>query len=283
MTQVDQFESVFRAAAKVRYRHEPAQVSRVLCVTDRDPDGARRFELAMRGFLSVLDGAEWDAVAGDAYGDVQQLLGLVEERRPDVVVTYRHLQSSAWRFPFSLGVYLDVLTQVASCPVLVVPHPEREDTPARALRNTDSVMAITDHLTADDRLVRYAAAFTRPGGALHLTHVEDDATFERYLSVVSRAPSIDTDTFRQDIRDRLLKEPRDYIRSCREGLAAAGLDLDVREEVRLGHRLSEHRALVEQREVDLAVMNTRDDDQLAMHGLAYPLAVELRTTPLLLL
>jgi hypothetical protein len=29
-------------------------------------------------------------------------------------------------------------------------------------------------------------------------------------------------------------------------------------------------------------MHTRDQDQLAMHGLAYPLAVELRHIPLLL-
>jgi len=30
-------------------------------------------------------------------------------------------------------------------------------------------------------------------------------------------------------------------------------------------------------------MNTKDEDQLAMHGLAYPLAIEVRSIPLLLL
>lgn len=30
-------------------------------------------------------------------------------------------------------------------------------------------------------------------------------------------------------------------------------------------------------------MHTKDEDQSAMHGLAYPLAVELRETPLLML
>jgi hypothetical protein len=35
--------------------------------------------------------------------------------------------------------------------------------------------------------------------------------------------------------------------------------------------------------VDLLVMNTKDEDHSAMHGLAYPLAVELRGTPLLML
>ena len=36
-------------------------------------------------------------------------------------------------------------------------------------------------------------------------------------------------------------------------------------------------------EIDLLVFNTKDDDQLAMHGLAYPLAVEVRGIPILML
>jgi hypothetical protein len=51
----------------------------------------------------------------------------------------------------------------------------------------------------------------------------------------------------------------------------------------MGHRIAEYRRLITEHEVDLLVMNTRDDDQLAMHGLAYPLAIGLRETPLLLL
>jgi CheY-like chemotaxis protein len=35
--------------------------------------------------------------------------------------------------------------------------------------------------------------------------------------------------------------------------------------------------------VDLLVMNTKQDDQLAMHGVAYPLCIELRDTPILML
>ena len=35
--------------------------------------------------------------------------------------------------------------------------------------------------------------------------------------------------------------------------------------------------------IDLLVMHTKDEDQLAMHGLAYPLAIELRDIPLLLI
>jgi hypothetical protein len=41
--------------------------------------------------------------------------------------------------------------------------------------------------------------------------------------------------------------------------------------------------LIEQHEVDLLVLNTKDDDQFAMHGISYALAVELRQIPLLML
>ena len=44
-----------------------------------------------------------------------------------------------------------------------------------------------------------------------------------------------------------------------------------------------YKELVEENEIDLLVMYTKDEEQLAMHGIAYPLAVELRATPLLML
>jgi len=36
-------------------------------------------------------------------------------------------------------------------------------------------------------------------------------------------------------------------------------------------------------EIDLLVMHTKTDDHLAMHGAAYPLAVELRQIPILMI
>ena len=50
-----------------------------------------------------------------------------------------------------------------------------------------------------------------------------------------------------------------------------------------GHHIRTYRRLIEEHEVDLLVMNTKDEDQLAMHGLAYSLAIELRAIPLLML
>jgi len=116
-----------------------------------------------------------------------------------------------------------------------------------------------------------------------LAHLEDDAMFERYLDVISKIASIDTDEARERIRSQLCKEPRDYIRSVRETLSAAVPNLTITKEVRMGHRVADCKQLVEDHDVDLVVMNTKDDDQLAMHGLAHPIAVELRSIPLLLL
>jgi hypothetical protein len=57
----------------------------------------------------------------------------------------------------------------------------------------------------------------------------------------------------------------------------------VNEIISLGHRLRTYVELVESHTVSLLVLNTKDEDQHAMHGLAYPLAVELRQIPLLML
>ena len=51
----------------------------------------------------------------------------------------------------------------------------------------------------------------------------------------------------------------------------------------MGHHLADYKRLITEHNIDLLVLNTKDEDQLAMHGLAYPLVIELRSTPLLLL
>ena len=144
-------------------------------------------------------------------------------------------------------------------------------------------MAVTDHLTGDHRLVNFAVRFTETAGQLYLTHVEDDSTLDRFVEAIGRIPSIDTDDAELRIRERLLRDPTDYIESCVVALAAANVEVSIERIVTLGHRLREYKRLVEEHGVDLLVFNTKDDDQLAMHGLAYPLAIELRDTPLLML
>ena len=197
-------------------------------------------------------------------------------------MTYRHLHSEAWRWPYSLGEHLDVLIQESAPPVAILPHPDREGVPEHALKNTDSVMAINSHLVGEDALVNYAASLTAIGGTLHLTHVEDDAVFERYLDVISKIPEIDTDVARETIHEQLLREPSAYIDSCETALREAGVDLRVVKHVTHGHRLEEYRNAIKDHQVDLVVLQGHDEDQLAMNATAYSVAVELRTTPLLI-
>ncbi len=282
MTNIDQFESVFRSADKVVFVYQPVEVGSMLVVTDLPERDAGRFADAVGRFLSVLTEPAVTVTSGGEFETVGDLLRVVKAARPDLVCTYRHLHTTQWQDPFTLGEYVEVLTQATTHPILVLPHPHTEHA-ARALRNTDMVMAITDHMTGDHALVNRAARFTAPGGRLILAHIEDESTFERYLGVISRIPELDTHVARETIRQQLLKEPADYIESCRRGLAEAGMDLEVEPVVAIGRRLSEYRRLVDQRQIDLLMLHTKDDEQLAMHGLAYPLCVELREIPLLLL
>ncbi len=284
MTRVDQFESVFRAAAKTPFEYREIAVESVLVVSDQEAGAASDFGEKVRALLSVLDRGEnvrWRTTHKGEFDTVPELLEIVERERPGLICTYRHLRSESWHWPHTLGEYVDVLTQATTTPVLVLPHPERP--PERGVIDTDVVMAMTDHLLGDHRLVNWAARFTDAGGRLVLANVEDEVTFERFMEVVGKIPSIDTDAARADVMDRLLRDARDYARSCAEGLRRAGLRFDVTDIVVVGHRIEEYRRLVEEQAVDLLVMNTKDEDQLAMHGLAYPLAIEVRSIPLLLL
>ncbi|MBJ19567.1 MAG: hypothetical protein GY910_09800 [bacterium] len=285
MTKIDQYESVFRSADKPVYTYQRIEPERILVVSDFVDEAARGFLEQVRRFLSVLDegGPEWAHLDGDAFETVATLLDAVSARRPDLIVTYRHLHSEAWHWPYSLGEYLDVLTQATQIPILVLPHPEAGHSLPHSLLDTDCVMAITDHLAGDDPLVNWALRLTQSGGTCWLTHVESGPGLDRILEAISKIAELDTEQANTLIPAQLLKEPADYIRRCRDLIEAQQIPTRIEEIIAIGHRLSEYRRLVDAHEVDLLVMHTMDGDQLAMRGSAYPLAVELRQIPLLML
>ena len=285
MTKLDQFESVFKSADKAVYSYDRPTLDRVLLITDLNEADGADIASRVRSFLSAVDepGTRWDTLWGDAFASVQALLESIEERKPDLIVTYRHLHSEAWQWPYSLGEYLDVMTQATSVPVLVLPHPDADRALPHSVKDTDRVMAITDHLTGDNRLVNMAVTFTAPGGTCWLTHVESQPVFERYMDSVSKISAIDTEIAREALAEQLLKEPHDFIVACRAEIDAQALPIKIEEVVAMGRRIDEYTELIANREIDLLVLHTKDDDQLAMHGAAYALAVELRGIPLLML
>lgn len=280
MSLIDQFQSVFRAADKPVYRPTPRRFESVLVCTDLPADAAARYAADVRTLLQSARGlgdAPWTIIDADGAPTVGDLLARVEQHQPDLVVAYRNLHSSGWQWPYTLGDHVAVLTQVTTVPVLLLPRPDALD----SARGTDRVMAMTDHLAGDARLVDAALALTPAGGSLYLSHVEDEAIFARYVDLIGKVPDLPTDVARTGLKARMLKEPADYAKSVQAALNDAQVSVEA--VVQMGHHLSTYRQLVQQHQIDLLVLNTKDDDQLAIHGLAYPLAVELRDLPLLML
>ena len=283
MTNIDQFESIFKKADKAQFELEEVDLDSILVVSDADESATESFVGQVKDFLDntlLKKEIQWHPLAGPSHESVSDVVSKVNELKPDMVCTFRNLRAPASDYPYSLGVYLDVLSQATDTPVLVLPSPYRQ---TAIPQSTKSVMAIADHLTGDNHLVSYAARLISPGGQLLLSHVEDQQVFERYMNVIGKIPAIDTDTARESIMQQLLQEPTDYIASCAEVIERSNLPINVEQIVTVGHSLLDYKALISEHEIDLLVLNTKQEDQLAMHGLAYPLCVELRDTPIMML
>ena len=287
MTNIDQFESVFNAAARDVFRLREIPLDHLMVVCDLDDEGADKFERGVRRFLgNVLpEKVEITRLASGDYDDAGALLQIVEEQRPDLVCAYRNLKSKHFRYPYSLGTFLNVLTRETEPPVLLVPHPQLEPGYAWTGKNTDRVLVVTDHLSGDERLVNYGARFTERAGTLFLAHVEDEASFERFIRAIGKIPSIDTENAREEIQKRLLKDPAEYIEGCREVLRKSRPELTVTGIVELGHHITDYRRIVEAQQIDLLILRTIDDDTgaFALQGASYALSVLLNQVPMLLL
>ena len=274
---------MFRKAEREAFAYADVPLASVAIVTDQPADEVGTLKEKLTSFLPQLQRAEqWHVSADGDYDTVDSLIKRIEDQQPDLVVTYRHLFEESFVPQHSLGVYLDVLTQVLQPPVLVLPGTAVDPAPLDR-EPGKCVMAVTDHIAGDDRLINFAAAMTPSGGDLWLCHVEDDAVFSRYLRAIERIPEIDTDQAKRLIDQQLLKEAGDFIDTCLEELRAQRSDISLHSSISRGHRLKEYVHLVESHNVDLLVVNTKDEDQLAMHGMAYALSVELIERTLLLL
>ena len=77
MSNVDQFESVFRSAVHDTYSHERIEFPKVLIVTDLTGDEAETFADRTRQFLKTLsagDSPEWTVICGDEFSSTEDLL-----------------------------------------------------------------------------------------------------------------------------------------------------------------------------------------------------------------
>ena len=283
MPTLDLFESVFKSAIKPRFHHTEPSVDRSLIITDLAQDEVEEFSGQVQQLLSHQQITEWEIISGDQYHNTLDLLSLLEDRTVDLICCYRNLHSQAWQHPHSLGSHLDVLIQKTSTPILVLPHPQAGYAYQHAYDNIQQVLAMTDHMTDDDRLVSYAAKFTASNGHLRLANREDDISVARYMEAIGKIATIDTQSAEVALRHQLLKYPREYIDSCKTDLESRYPHMTVENIVTFGRRLREYLDYVDELNIDLLVIHGKDEDQLAMHGLSYPLAIELRQIPILVI
>ncbi len=281
-SKIDEFESVFRSAVKEVFVYDLPAISSVVVVTDLSPqESARILELSKR-FLDLPYKVRYTLVTREDWETIPTLLQAVERRRPDLIVTYRHLLTKFKDLPYTLGSALDTLTQAMPTPVMLLPPPVREDFDL-LLRRTGKVMVVTDHITGDDRLVNWGLKLTREEGSLYLVHIEDQATLDRYLEVIGMIRGIDSEQAEQDIPKKLLELPSEFIESIAAAIKANGVGAEIVPEVLLGHAVTDYRRLVKSHAIDLLIMNTKDPKQNAMHAMAHALSVEIRDRTMLLL
>ena len=76
MTNLDQFESVFKSSDKAVYQYAMPEFRHVLLVTDLDAEHISRFTKQVRTYLSAVenDVIQWTTITGDDFGSVKQLL-----------------------------------------------------------------------------------------------------------------------------------------------------------------------------------------------------------------
>jgi nucleotide-binding universal stress UspA family protein len=280
---IDEFESIFKRAERTPYRFADISLESIAIVTDADQQAADTLIVDLKRFLpQIANTAEWVSVTGDQFRNVNDLLHVMNNRKTDLIVTSRCLAESSLVPQHTLGVYVDVMTQKLSTPLLLLPGtaPQPHPLVGTACRG---VMVVTDNLSGDDRLVNHAVSCCDPNGTVWLCHVEDDLLFRRYLDAIRRIPQINTEQAQELIAEQLVAIPTHYAESCIRGLKDAGVDLNVEQIVEFGHRVARYRDLVSRYAVDLLVTNTKDKDQLAMHGMAYALSVELTDVAQLLL
>lgn len=285
LEKIDRFESVFKRSDKLVFEYFPRFYENKLIVCDKTEEKALEFTDLIKHYLDFLDdnnlGSKqpaWHTLARQDIQGVSTLLKQIDDICPSLIITYRNLCDSVENAIHSLGVMLDELTQNSQPPVLVLPADGMVPD-----NRPQTIMVATDHLTGDHRLVNQAIPFARPDGCLYLCHIEDDAIFNRYMSAIECIPEINTESANEKIKTQLLKVPHDYIQSCIKSIKDAEIHLTVKSEIMLGHKVSDYRKLVEKHNIDLLVINTKDKSQIAMHGMAYSIAVEFRDTPLLML
>ena len=281
MSTIDQFESVFRSAVKPTYEPSSLHFEKVLVVTDLAQSEHKRYREELEPILKHLcPEAELSMTSPEVSSDVSGLIQEIEKCCPHLVITHRHLHSSQ-QHSYTLGDHIEVLTQLTEVPILLFPH--HSEWRGDQFRVPDRVMVLTDQLEDHPQLIDAALSIVQPQGLISLAHIEDEAQFNRYMGFISKIPEIDTETARSSLKKQIVKEAEDFVKVIAQTLEDQELGVSIHSDIRMGHQLKTYVSMVELNRIDMVVMQSKDDDQIAIHGLSYPLAVEVSSLPLLIL
>ncbi len=281
--QIEKFESRFKSAYKEPYTYEDIELSKIAVISKEDLFRAEQIqEISSKLMPKYLEQYQWSFICENNFSSVKETLERLEEQKPDLIIMERNIKISEESLVYGLSPYVETITQVTTTPVLILPNMDLEQLSNR-IKNCDCVMAETDRLTGDSRLINWAVNFVEPKGKLYLNHIEDSKTFNRYMDVIEKIPEISSEVAKEKIAEGLLKLPRDFIKSVTEVLEEKSIEVQVEGFVTLGSSIKDYKDLIKKQDVDLLIFNSKDDDHLSMEGITYEIAVEFKQDPLLLL
>ena len=281
MSTIDQFESTFRSAIKPTYKYNKISIIDVLLISDLDSNAAQHFQTQVQSFIASL-GQVLNLTTLDAKqsSDLSELLNTINQVQPQLIITHRHLHSMYDEHVYTLGDHIEVLTQTTHVPILLFPKGLIQS--ELSLVSPSKVLVLTDQLIEHPKLVDYALTLMAETGQLSLAHIEDEVQFERYIDMIAKIPEIDTDSARAFLKEQMYKDAQNFFSVIDQDIKDQNLAIEVQASFRMGHKLKTYVSIVGENEVELVVIQGKDNDQIAMHGLSYPLAVELNHLPLLI-
>jgi hypothetical protein len=283
MSNLNQFESVFRRALRKRFEYQEVKLEKILIITDGEEKEA--YSDQIQSYLkSSFSRAKFELDVWDKkdFAPWPQIKDRLHRCHPDLVITHRMLWESDIHVEKSLGSYIDLLSQDTDYPLLVTPHP-RLFPLENVLKEKGGVLVATEHLYDDHTLINMAIKFASKESSITLVHIEDEDTFQYYMEAISKIPDIPDELAEKRLREQLLAGPMHYAESVREVFREKSSPIRIESCIEFGHLIKSYRKLMKSHVTDLLVVNTKDDTQLAMHSIGYSLAVEFRETPVLLL
>ena len=281
MSTIDQFESAFRSAVKPTYEPREFKMSNILVITDLDLNEAQQFTTQLQKYLGGLSQSPTLTLTPyDQSKDLSTLLSYLNQYQPDLIVSHRHLHTQQDENIYTLGDHIEALSQITNHPILLFPH--HKSWIDQDFESPNHIMVLTDQLTQHPALIDVGLSILESSSRLSLAHIEDELIFDRYINFIAKIPEIDTERAEHLIKDQMYKEAQDFFSVIDQALHNHGINIELQTIFKMGHRLQTYVSIVSENDVDLVVMQGKDNDQIAMHGLSYPLAVELTHLPLLI-